>query len=169
MPFVRPPIVALLLLWALPAGAEEVKFLGTFGAWEASISRVGNGRVCYMTSLPTKSQGKYKKRGEASIIVTHWPGRKRLHEVSIVAGYTYKPESNVAATVDGTAFDFYTDADRAWRYSPREDLELVRAMRKGRILVVKGASSRGTRTTDTYSLRGFTAAHKAINKACGVK
>ena len=33
----------------------------------------------------------------------------------------------------------------------------------------QGTSSRGTQTTDTYSLKGFTAAYKAINTACGVK
>ena len=42
-------------------------------------------------------------------------------------------------------------------------------MAKGRQLIVTGYSSRGTKTTDTYSLAGFTAAYKAIGKACGVK
>ena len=32
---------------------------------------------------------------------------------------------------------------------------------------VEGVSSRGTLTTDTYSLSGFTKAHNAIDKACG--
>ena len=36
-------------------------------------------------------------------------------------------------------------------------------------MVVKGISSAGTKTTDTYSLKGFTAAHAAINSACGRK
>ena len=31
-----------------------------------------------------------------------------------------------------------------------------------------GLSQRGTKTVDTYSLRGFTAAYQAISKACGV-
>jgi len=42
-------------------------------------------------------------------------------------------------------------------------------MRAGGELVVKGVSTRGTLTTDTYSLKGFTAAWKAINTACDVK
>jgi len=41
-------------------------------------------------------------------------------------------------------------------------------MRRGGTLVVKGTSSRGTDTTDRYSLMGFTAAHNAISQACGV-
>ncbi len=36
-------------------------------------------------------------------------------------------------------------------------------------MIVAGISSRGTLTTDTYSLNGFTAAYDAITRACGVK
>ncbi len=39
-------------------------------------------------------------------------------------------------------------------------------MKAGSNLVVKASSSRGTDTTDTYSLSGFTAAYNAISKAC---
>ena len=163
------PLAAIVLAVAVPASAESGKFLGAFKSWEANTSKVGGGRVCYMSGLPKKTEGKYKKRGEASVIVTHWPKRKRFHEVSIVAGYTYKKDSKVELVIDGTTFDLYTDADRAWRYSAREDRELVQAMRKGSNMVIKGVSARGTRTIDSYSLRGFTAAHKAINKACGAK
>jgi hypothetical protein len=37
---------------------------------------------------------------------------------------------------------------------------------KGAAMVVVGTSERGTKTTDTYSLKGFTAAYGAISKAC---
>ena len=42
-------------------------------------------------------------------------------------------------------------------------------MKGGLAMIVAGISSRGTLTTDTYSLNGFTAAYDAITKACGVK
>ena len=35
-------------------------------------------------------------------------------------------------------------------------------------MTVKGISGRGTKTTDTYSLKGFTAAYRTIGKACKV-
>lgn len=163
------PLAAIILAVAAPAFAENGKFLGNFKTWEANTSKVGGGRVCFLSSLPKKSEGKYKKRGEVSVIVTHWPGRKRFHEVSVVAGYTYKKDSKLEMLIDGARFDLYTDADRAWRYSSREDRELTQAMRKGTTMVVTGVSARGTKTIDTYSLSGFTAAHNAINKACGAK
>jgi len=40
-------------------------------------------------------------------------------------------------------------------------------MIRGAEMVIAGESSRGTQTTDTYSLLGFTAAHEAMNEACG--
>jgi hypothetical protein len=33
-------------------------------------------------------------------------------------------------------------------------------------MVVRGRSKRGTKTKDTYSLKGFTAGMKIIDKAC---
>ncbi|MDX1424550.1 MAG: invasion associated locus B family protein, partial [Kiloniellales bacterium] len=48
------------------------------------------------------------------------------------------------------------------------DQAIVKAMRAGSSMVVKGTSSRGTVTTDTYSLLGFSKAYAAISKACGV-
>ena len=43
---------------------------------------------------------------------------------------------------------------------------MVQAMRRGNELVFKGTSERGTLTTDSYSLKGVTAAMKAIDRAC---
>jgi Invasion associated locus B (IalB) protein len=40
-------------------------------------------------------------------------------------------------------------------------------LKAGKQMIVRGTSSRGTETTDTYSLSGFTAALAAIDKACG--
>jgi hypothetical protein len=36
-------------------------------------------------------------------------------------------------------------------------------------LTVKGTSGRGTETTDTFSLAGFTKAYAEIGKACGIR
>ncbi|MGZ8996253.1 MAG: invasion associated locus B family protein [Rhodospirillales bacterium] len=44
---------------------------------------------------------------------------------------------------------------------------MLDAMRAGRQMVVKGTSTRGTLTTDTYSLNGFSTALQSIDKACG--
>jgi len=43
---------------------------------------------------------------------------------------------------------------------------LVDAMKKGERLIIEGTSSKGTLTKDTYSLKGFSAAYRAISSKC---
>ena len=61
------------------------------------------------------------------------------------------------------------DVGHAFAVDTKTDKALVDAMIRGARMVVKGTSSRGTKTTDTYSLKGFSAAFKTIGKACKVK
>ncbi len=55
------------------------------------------------------------------------------------------------------------------RYDAKDDSRMVKSMRAGRTMIMEGTSGRGTKTRDTYSLSGFSAAHNAINKACKPK
>jgi hypothetical protein len=66
------------------------------------------------------------------------------------------------------SFELFTQGDGAWAKDKQADDALVKAMIKGLDMVVKGTSSRGTETIDTYSLSGFTKAYEAIGKACGL-
>ena len=51
----------------------------------------------------------------------------------------------------------------------QDDKKLVNAMKRGERMIVDGVSSRGTATKDTYSLKGFMRAYKAISAKCGKK
>jgi len=61
---------------------------------------------------------------------------------------------------------FLTNNQTAWADTEDEDVLLIKFMKLGTKMVVKGISSRGTNTIDTYSLKGFIAAYKAMNKIC---
>ena len=86
--------------------------------------------------------------------------------ISVEAGYTYKQGSDVTVLIGGATFTLYTDGGYAWADDAKTDRALIENMKRGRSMVIKGISSRGTITTDTYSLVGFTAAYGAIGKAC---
>ena len=58
---------------------------------------------------------------------------------------------------------FYSEEDTAWT---NKDKEVIYAMKKGVQLTVSGISKRGTKTTDTYTLNGFTAAYNKFSKDC---
>jgi len=166
-------IVSLTVLFGAaalqpPAQAQGIETIGTFGDWSAyQFSEDGN-PACYMSSEPTKAHGDYTKRGDIFAIVTHRPAEKRIGEVSIIAGYSYKKDSAVEIAIGKQAFELFTQDDGAWALDTASDKKLIQAMKRGNRMVVKGTSSRGTDTTDTYSLIGFTKSYRAIGKACGL-
>lgn len=168
MNILRTLAVSLLLSLVAPLAHAEV--LGEFGDWVAFHGTEAGKPLCYISAEPQKSQGKYTKRGQVYAIVTHRPAEKSVGVVSFQAGYTLKKDAPVRVTIDGKSkFSLFTQGGFAWTREAGDDKALIKAMRAGGKMVVKGTSSRGTLTTDTYSLKGISAALKAINKACGVQ
>ena len=163
--------VLTLGIFAIPAFAQsDPEVIGKYRAWLASTYKSS----CYISSQPKKSttEPKNVRRGAVHFLVTHNQGGRVKDEVSIYTGYTYK-EGSVTLAIDGQDFgkrgDIFTDRDSAWARDAETDRKLVQAMVRGNSMVVRGTSSRGTLTIDTYSLSGFTAARNAINKACKIR
>lgn len=141
--------------------------LGEYNDWIAYSYKDANGQVCYMASTPKKDEGKYTKRGDIYVVITHRPKEKSYGVVNFVAGYDYKPGAPVTVKIGKKTIDkLFTDGDKAWAISDDVDKDLVETMKKGERMIVTGSSSRGTETKDTYSLSGFTAAYKAISAKC---
>ena len=165
------PALALMMAVAAPgpAQAQEVEYLGTERDWHSFQFTENGNRVCYMASQPTREEGNYTRRGDVFALVTHRPAENSRNVVSFITGYTYQPGSEVTVTIGGDSFSLFTDGDTAWPRDPATDQRVVDAMKRGANMVVNGVSSRGTRTTDTYSLFGFTATHDAISEACGIE
>jgi invasion protein IalB len=157
--------VAALLLSAVPALAQDAKLIDVFKDWSAFSEAEDGKTICYIGSVPKKREGKYTQRGDALILVTHRPAEKSFDVLNVQAGYIYKKGSEVEVTIGDRRFELYTKGGYAWAEA-KTDRQLVAAMKGGRTMVVKGTSSRGTLTTDTYSLAGFTAAYGAMGKAC---
>ncbi len=172
----RTSAIVVAALTALVAAAAEAPaqsgrqtFLGKFGAWYTYQLREGGGRTCYMVSTPIRKRGKYKKRGDVVAFVTHRPKDGERDVVNFQAGYTYARGAKVTVRIGKKTFALVPDRDAAWSRNAAADKILVAAMVKGHSLVIKGRSKSGIRTTDTYSLEGFTRARKRIKRACRVK
>jgi invasion protein IalB len=156
--------VALVLTTPAPAPAQDV--LGTFAAWTAFSEKTGGKLTCYVGARPKKMEGKYTSRDPAYMLVTHRPAEKVRGEVSLEAGYTFKPGSEPVVTIGPKVFRLFSKGSNAWATDAAADKQLVQAMKAGAEMVVKATSTRNTATTDTYSLSGFSAAMAAIDKAC---
>ncbi len=166
-PFIRL-IAALALLAPAAAHAEEPTLISTHGDWSAYSFNENGNKVCYMASKPKKAEGAYKQRGDVFALITHRPSENTKNTFSYIAGYGYKAGSEPAITIDGKTYKLYVHKDTAWASDAETDNKIAAALRKGSKMSVKGTSSRGTLTTDTFSLKGTGAAYDAISKACGV-
>ena len=156
----------LIVFMGPPVQSTGIKEANFFKDWSVHIAGKKNKKICYIHGKPKKSAGKYKLRGPIYMQVAHRIASGARNEVSITAGYSYKKGSAVSVKIDKKYFSMYTDGTTAWS---RDDAALVAAMRAGTLMNVTGTSKRGTVTKDRYSLSGFTAAHKAINRACRKK
>ena len=154
-------------LGALPAKADPKKML-IEKDWGAYRYDDNAGRMCFVSSVPKESKGKYdpNNRGETRVFVSHGPDKAERNVVQIVAGYRYKPQSDVTVTIDGKKFTLFTIEDRAYASSEEDDLRMIAAMKRGSNMTIVGISSRGTQTTDKYSLAGFTKTKSVIDKTC---
>ena len=154
--------------FVVPAAiAEPVEMLVSKN-WGAYRYDNDGSRICFISSVPTKSKGKYdpKNRGDIRVFVSHGPGKAERDVVQVIAGYRYKPQSDVSLTIDGKSFKLFTIEDRAYAESEEDDRRMITLMKRGSRMTVVRISSRGTKTTDTYSLSGFTKTKAVIDKNC---
>jgi len=159
-------VMAFSLAFPAPVYAQKEESLGNFGDWEAYRVTDGGKSVCYIGSQPKKATGKYKIRGDTYILITHRPAKKSFGVVSLRAGYAFKKDTEATATIGADTFRLFTNVGHAFAHDKKTDVALVKAMIRGARMIIQGISSRGTKTTDIYSLKGVGAAWKAINKAC---
>ena len=164
-----PAGLALCLALAASPADSAPKRVGGTDAWGAYQAGTGKKRVCFVHGAPQKSEGKYKRRGETYLQVSHRPAEKVRDVASVTAGYIYKKDSRVEIRIDGRKFSLFTHGDTAWGEDEKTDRALLAALKKGNEMTVRGRSSRNTLTTDSYTLAGFTRAYNAASKACKLK
>ena len=160
----------ILIFVTLPCWASRdpnLENLGTFGEWSAYSYHDEMGRICYIATQPTHSSGKYSKRDDVFLMVTHRPTEKAFNVVNTVAGYTYQKGSKPTLAIDKKkAITLVPHEDTAWAKDSKTDDLLVEQMKAGSTGVLKGTSKRGTLTTDTFSFKGFSKAYQKISEVC---
>lgn len=158
--------LGLTLLAVLATPAKAATNLGTFTNWTAWEDADPAGKICYISAKPADWQPRNVTRDPIHFLVTHQKGSKVHNEVSTIIGYPFNTTINATATIDGKSYDMITDKSHAWLAAEANNIIFVAAMKAGSELVMVGTSKRGTRTTDTYSLKGVTAAMAKIDAAC---
>lgn len=152
--------------------AQEVSNNQVAAKTDWSVFVENDPKECWSVSTPTETvntrDGRVvaANRGEILLMVFYRPEAGANGQVAFTGGYPFRDGSQVSVEISGTAYSLFTDGDWAWPASPADDAKLVAAMKRGSSAVVTGVSSRGTRTKDTFSLLGFTAATEDAEKRC---
>jgi hypothetical protein len=153
---------------AKPVGSNEPKLLGQYGEWGAYTASPNGKKLCFALAKPGSSQTNppNRPRDPAYLFISRRPDEKVKDEISLIIGYPIKPNTEVTAAVGPATFPLYTQADGAWVKNAPDEAKMVDAMRKGGDVVVKGESGKGTKTTDTFSLKGIAQALDRIGQEC---
>ncbi|WP_020180797.1 hypothetical protein [Methylopila sp. M107] len=158
-----------------PAGVQPTS-IGAFKDWTAYSAPVKGGKVCYALATPQKPEPSRRRRRSAAptpppegayFFISNRPQDGVQNEVSVMPGFSLKQNSEVELNVDGTTFRLYTRGDGAFMNNNEDQAALVEAMRGGRRnLSIEATSTRGRKSTQTYSLSGISDALNKINQEC---
>jgi hypothetical protein len=150
------------------AGDGQPTLLGKYGEWGAYTATPGGTKVCFAIAAPGSSQTNppNRPRDPAHVFISTRPAEKVKDEVSVIIGYSFKPNTEATVAIGPASFAMYTQNDGAWIKNAADEARMVEALRKGSDVVVKGTSVKGTQTTDTFSLKGLAQAVDRIDQEC---
>lgn len=166
-------IFCALVLAGTAAAQESTNRVAAQTDWSVFIEE-NPAKECWGVSAPkgwTAARGGSDvtsdvRRGDILLFVTFRPGGAGAGEISYTGGYPFADGSTVTMTVGSDRFELFTDGEWAWAGSAEDDARIVTALKGGAEAVLVARSARGTETTDTFSLLGFTAAMTEAESRC---
>ena len=171
------PLLCLALLLAVPAAAQQKKEpphhtaasaapkeLATYDDWIAATHGDGAEMVCYALTRAKTSTPTLPGRGQVVLTVSERPTVRDT--VAIEAGFDYPKDAAVTVQVDQTGLDFYTRGSDAYA---RDARAATAAFQRGERAIARSPGPHKEQVTDTFSLKGFSAAYAAVVKACPQK
>ncbi len=144
-----------------PAATNAPKSIGKFDDWQAATHVEAGQTVCYAFTYAQASAPAVAGRDKVVLTVTQRQSGRDA--VAISAGFSYAANAAVAVLVDQTTLDFYTAQRSAFA---RDGHGTVTTFAKGKSAVAHTPAPHTVQVADTFSLKGFSAAYAAINKAC---
>jgi hypothetical protein len=141
--------------------AEGPKKIGTFDDWIAATHQEAGQPVCYAFTRAQSSLPALAGRGAVILTVTQRVSGRDA--VAMEAGFAFAPNATVTVQADQTGLDFYTAQRAAFA---RKGHDAVVAFQGASRAIARSPGPRDTTVTDTFSLKGFSAAYAAISKAC---
>jgi len=164
--------------------SSKPALVGAYGDWKVYHTSSGKSKICYLLSEPKSREPDSAKAEKAYAFISERPAEHVRNEISFVMGFevavggevkqkekkrekrSKKGEADPAfvptVSIGDAQFDLAPKGSDLWIKNPAEEGKVIDEMRKGSTLIIKAASKKGRKTTDTYSLSGFS---QAIDKA----
>jgi len=167
--------IAMSLAIAVPAFAQESSNRVSANTDWYVFEEAQPTKKCWAVSVPketvnTDSSGRVKSvtRSDIMLFVSYAPTDGVKGQVSFVGGYPFAPGSDVTMEIGSTKFTMFTSSEdeTAWAVTPEDDERIIATMKRGASAKLVGRSARGTVTSDTFSLLGFTASVEDASKRC---
>lgn len=161
--------IAFVSIFVLSSGIlnaeENLKSLGKFKNWETFKLIQENNKICFAQSLPLIRSPKGFEREPSRLFVTFRPTEKIINEISLTNGYEFKNASKVTIKSGKKSFKLFSKGKFAWALDA-DELKLIKAMKKASRIMIIGTATKGSQTTDHYSMMGFTKAYNLAKKNC---
>ena len=128
-----------------------------------------------MASRARKLEPKSLGREYVRAYISTWKGdgdatsqgaNARGLEVSILVGSTLQSGDSTNIQIDGHRFTLFGEGQTAYVANRAKELSLVKAMQKGKVMIVKAQTQDGASTRDVFSLLGIAKALKKMKKVC---
>jgi len=138
----------------------KTNYIGEFKDWGVYQNTDLPGNKCYALTVPVKFHPVDVRHGDNFIIISKSSGQ---YSPQLVMGYDLKADKAVNVMVDGTAFPFFSEGNRAWAENVADETRIIKAMRAGKAVNVQAVSARGTQTRYTFSLIGLSASLQRVD------
>ena len=147
-------------------GGGQATLVATFTDWSAYTAQTGRSKICYALSQPKARTPANLKDTPAYLFVSFRPAENVRNEIATVLGFNAKDGADASVAVGSTSFDLVTKAQNGWVKNPADEAQAIAAMSKGQAVLVSATSARGNKTSDRYSLAGFSQALERARREC---
>ena len=159
-------LLLFTFICSISYGEENLKSTGKFKDWESFVLSQDESKVCFAQSIPVVRAPKKLKREPSRLFISFRPNENIKNEISVTNGYEFKPKAPVSAKSGKKSYDLFSKGKFAWVVDNKDEAKLISTMKKASRLMIIGNSDKGERSTDHYSMMGFTKAYNTAKKNC---
>ncbi len=164
--YIIAALTALAPLALTPVANAQPKLEGIYTDWKVYSRGQGQSKICYALAEPETKSPRSVNHGDVYFLVSNWRSGAAKEQPSFLAGYSLKNTRAPEARIGSAKYTMYASANEAFIESGSSERALVGKMRAGATMTVKAVSSRGTKVSYQFSLKGITAALKRAKANC---